>query len=578
MHPQAHSVSQTHTQAATEVPPSGQAPPSSPELEALFDKRHLKHLAASELEMILTALLTLYPEALVTATGQDTLLAAMPDSVPLQRNPVSEGRSSIDRIAFNSEVLASWERMQAEGVARCPVHPVGRPEITGMSYMLDLRENHGILFSLTVYDQDDIAGCADGRPEIPEVTRFATMHKDSRSVIVNVDDALTKILGWSAEEMEGQRSIEFIHPDDHPLAIDNWMEMLARPGPARRVRLRHRHRDGSWVWFEISNHNLLDDPEHACVISKIVDISEEMAAQEELRASKQLMDQLAATVPVGLLQFDVERNVVYTNDRLHQILGVERADTIQAQLGTVVEEDRATLERALVETLGHGRETDIEVRLSLPPRGLLRFCALSMRALSLEDETITGAIACVADLTDSARTREELKKRASFDELTGCYNRGSIMLALEASIESSSHGAERAVIFVDVDHFKSVNDQHGHAAGDEVLRGIAQLLQNAVRDQDMLGRVGGDEFLVVCPDIGGPDQAMKLAERLADAALEREISFATGIVVPRLSIGVAWSCGDDLGAEEIVAQADSAMYESKHERAGRPKLAPRSTV
>jgi len=197
-----------------------------------------------------------------------------------------------------------------------------------------------------------------------------------------------------------------------------------------------------------------------------------------------------------------------------------------------------------------------------------------VRALSLKDGTITGAIACVADVTDSARTREELRKRASFDELAGCYNRRSIMLALEANIESGEHRAERGVVFVDVDQFKAVNDQHGHAAGDAVLRNVAQLLKEVARERDMLGRVGGDEFLMVCPDIGGPDQAMTLAERLADAALERELSFATGLVVPKLSIGVAWSCGDGVSAETIVAQADGAMYESKHERAGRPKLAP----
>ena len=568
---------QTHIQVPIQAP-SLQAQSDNAELDAVFDEPHVEHLDAKTLDRVLTALLGLYPDAPASAVGEDTLLVAMPDSVPLQRNPVSEGRSNVDRVAFNADVLAAWERMRANGAARCSVHPVGRPEITGMSYMLDLRENHGILFSLTVYDQADVAGSADGRPETPEVApRFATIRKDGGSVIIKVDEALTKILGWRAEDLQGHRSIEFIHPDDHPLAIDNWMEMLANPGPARRVRLRHRHQDGSWVWFEVTNNNLLDDPAHECVVSELVDISEEMAAHEELRANKQLMDQLAATVPVGLLQFDVEHRVVYTNDRLHHILGVERAETVEAQLGTVVDEDRATLERALLETLGEGRDTDIEVRLCLPPGGLPRFCALSVRALSLEDGTITGAIACVADVTDSARAREELKKRASFDELTNCYNRGSIMGFLRANIEGD-RGAERGVVFIDVDHFKSVNDEHGHAAGDEVLRDIAQLLQDVVRDRDMVGRVGGDEFLVVCPDIGGPDQAIKFAERLADAAREKEISLATGHVVPKLSIGVAWSRGVGVSAEAIVARADSAMYESKQERAGKPKLASETSL
>jgi len=168
--------------------------------------------------------------------------------------------------------------------------------------------------------------------------------------------------------------------------------------------------------------------------------------------------------------------------------------------------------------------------------------------------------------------REELKRRATFDELTGCYNRASIMLALEANIASGQRQAERAVVFVDLDSFKAVNDQHGHAAGDELLSIVAQRLQGVVRDGDMVGRIGGDEFLVVCPDIGGPDQAMGLAERLA-GALREELCVATGSIVEQISIGVAWSSGEGADADAIVAQADSAMYESKREGTGQPKLA-----
>ena len=121
--------------------------------------------------------------------------------------------------------------------------------------------------------------------------------------------------------MLGRRSLEFVHPDDHGLAIDNWMQMLAQPGPARRIRQRLLAKDGSWVWFEVTNHNLLADPEHGVVVCEMVDITEEMAAHEDLRAREQLLDRLAETVPVGLMQLDAERQVVYTNDRLHEILG-----------------------------------------------------------------------------------------------------------------------------------------------------------------------------------------------------------------------------------------------------------------
>jgi diguanylate cyclase (GGDEF)-like protein len=145
------------------------------------------------------------------------------------------------------------------------------------------------------------------------------------------------------------------------------------------------------------------------------------------------------------------------------------------------------------------------------------------------------------------------------------------MLALEANIELRE--GERAVVFVDVDCFKAVNDEHGHAVGDELLRAVARRLQAGVREGDMVGRIGGDEFLVVCPDIGGADSAMRLAERLSAAVRHESIRAAIGNIAPQVSIGVAWSEGDDLAADAIVLQADAAMYESKRRGTGEPQLA-----
>jgi len=298
-----------------------------------------------------------------------------------------------------------------------------------------------------------------------------------------------------------------------------------------------------------------------------------MAAQEELKARERLLDGLAEAIPVGLFQVDAQGEIVYTNDRLHEILAVERADGVVAQLATLKEADRSAVDGAVVEALGHGSSADIEVELRLPATGELRFATISLRPLSQEDGTIEGAIACVADITDSARMREELKRRATFDELTGCYNRASIMHALEDNIASGQRQAGRAVVFIDLDHFKTINDEQGHAAGDELLESVARRLQDVVRDGDMVGRIGGDEFLAVCPDVESAGQAMKLAERVALAQREAVAIAGGGAIVVQVSIGVAWSVGEGADADELVAKADGAMYESKHEGSGRPKLA-----
>lgn len=534
----------------------------------MFVGKREEHLDANALETLLSLLLTRYPEAPVIALRPDGVVVAMPDSIPLQRNPVLEARSGLDLVIPEEhvKVMTIWDQVLSGGVGRCPLHLARDPDSTVMFHWLDLRAIHGVILAL-IFPADAGASPNLSAREIPEVApRFATVHKDEHSFIVGIDPAFTQILGWSAEEMKGHRSVEFMHPDDQALAIDNWMEMLSSPGPGRRVGLRHRRRDGSWAWFEVTNHNLLEDPDHRCVVSELVDISTEMAAQL-------LLERLAGAVPVGLFQLDADRDVVYTNDRLHEILGVERADTVEAQLSTVTDTDRPVLERAIDEVLAQGLEADIEVKLQLPTSSQeVRFCTIGLRALSEDDGTFNGGIACVADITDSARMREELNRRATFDELTGCHNRASIMGALEANIASGQRQAERAVAFVDLNSFKAVNDRHGHATGDEVPNIVAQRLRGVLRDEDMIGRIGGDEFLAVCPNVGGPDQAIKLASRLADAQSE-EVSVANGTIVMRASIGVAWSSGEGTDADSMVAQADSAMYESKRDGFGQPRLA-----
>ena len=540
---------------------------------AAFDGSDDTRLDPETVERILDALLRAYPEAPVTPIGEGGVVVPLPDSIPLRDNPVLEARSGMDMVAYDAAVLAAWDRARAVGIARCTYRPLGDPEVTRSLFLIDMREAHGVVLTLSAHKGTGLTGTPPPRPETPELrARFATIRKEASAGILSVDGAFTEILGWTAEDMQSRRSVEFIHPDDQALAIDNWMNMLSAPGPGRRVRLRHRHRDGSWVWLEFTNHNLLADPAHQCVVGEIVDISEEMAAQEELRAREQLLDRLAGAIPVGLLQLDAEGRVVYTNERIQHILGVRQAETAAAQFASVLDADRATLDGALASVLGNGGEADIEIRLDRASGGGVRFCTVNLRPLTLEDGTVSGAIACVADVTDSSRMREELKQRATFDELTGCYNRASIMLALEANIESGGSAADRGVVFVDVDQFKQINDRHGHAVGDQLLRAVAQALRGVVRDGDMVGRIGGDEFLVVCPDIGDHSRALVLAERLAAAAREAEVDLAAGIT-PQISIGVSWSRGDRDGADALVARADGAMYESKREGSGRPKLA-----
>ena len=435
---------------------------------------------------------------------------------------------------------------------------------------------------------DEVIDAVSSTGEQPTL-RTARMRKSDVAVLLDIDEVTSQILGWSTEEMVGRTSLEFIHPDDQTLAVENWMQMLGSPGPGRKVRLRHKRRDGSWIWLEMTNHNLLDDPDSNCVVAEMVDISGEIAPDESppaptaysqgkaspslqplrlheaIRAREQLLHRLAEALPLGVLQSDAEGRIIYTNQKLLTILSTDRLGTVEAQFASVLPDDRERVDEAFDAALRGGLDSDLEVRFTTSRddgEKDIRLCTMSLRTLTLDSGEITGAIACLADVTESFRIREELRLRATYDEVTQCHNRASTMEALELALAISDVRCQPAVIFVDLNRFKEINDRLGHAAGDELLGVVAKRLIRAVRDEDLVGRIGGDEFLVVCPGITTSAQAMRTAERVADT-LRHQVQLKTNRVSCLASIGVAWIDGTHADADTLVSQADTAMYEAK---------------
>jgi diguanylate cyclase (GGDEF)-like protein/PAS domain S-box-containing protein len=530
----------------------------------------------------LEILLANHPEAVFYAIDSNAHTVDMPGSVDLKGHELMEGNNTALEMVVPGNrgvVIETWEKLLNAGIASAHVRLAADPDRTVMLHFLDAREEHGVVIgALTTAEQTAEAAVIEHAIE-SRAPRFARVRKDGLAVLLEVDEAFTEILGWTPEEIVGCRTRDLVHPDDEALAVDNWMDMLAASGPGRRVRLRHRHRDGNYVWMEVTNHNFLEDPDYRCVVAEMVDISEEMATQEALRAREQLLDRLAQTLPLGLLQVDVDSEVIYTNDRLHSIVGTPRAGTVSEQLASVIDDDREVVEEAFAGVLQGGVDSDIEVRLR--PYGAsdkeIRYCTLNLRALTDSYGAVNGAIVCVTDVTESARARDELRARATYDAVTRCFNRASTIAELEAMLASEGSDRRPAVIYVDLDRFKEVNDSLGHQAGDDFLRVVAERLHRCVRSEDVVGRIGGDEFLVICPRISNPQEAMSTAARLA-SSLKNQITLKKAGVPSSASIGVAWSDGKQVSAETLVSQADTAMYQSKHAGYGEPVLFQESMV
>jgi diguanylate cyclase (GGDEF)-like protein/PAS domain S-box-containing protein len=531
-----------------------------------------------QLDAMLAALEQSHQEALVWAIDTDGLVAAVPESLNLHRqrlNRLALGELGLDVVVPECKfpLIEAWWQVQTEPHAQVHVRLAEDPNRLVTMDFFDARARHGVFIGVgTEADADKYeTRLGDKLPELK--ARFSRVRKDEEAVLREIDEAFTQILGWSSEEVVGKRTLDLIHPDDRGLAVDNWVDMLFRGGMGRRVRLRHQHRSGSWVWLEVTNNNLLQDPKRACVIAELVDISDEMAAHEALRARERLLDRVAESVPVGLLQIDSDARVVFTNDRFHSMVGVDRVDDVYRQLATVIREDRGIMTEAFDSVLRNGVDAFIEVRVRRPKKrgNMTRYCSFNIRALTDDAGGVTGAMICLEDVTESVKAREELQALATFDAVTNCYNRTSTMSALTTMISSNDVRGRPAVIFVDLDRFKEVNDAFGHVAGDEFLRVVAARLQRGVRSEDVVGRIGGDEFLVLCPGVSSPAEAMRTAERLA-RSLRNPIFFSGSSAPSRASMGVAWSSALNMAAKKLVTQADAAMYASKRAGNGEPVL------
>lgn len=399
--------------------------------------------------------------------------------------------------------------------------------------------------------------------------------RNDAAVIVAAEGATVEVLGWQPDELVGCASTSFIHPEDQPSAVAAWFDMVGEPRSTRTWRGRYRSSDGRWQWVEATNTNRLDDPDDPTVVSSIVRVTtHEVGIEEELRRRKQLLSRLSDALPVGLFQIDLDGNITFSNDRLHAIIESPPAATVTAQFAGVLDDDHELFEAALTAVLSDQMVDDVEVRLRRPSdddEAIPRVCMVSLRSLTDDSGFVTGAIGCLSDVTDRARLRRELELRANIDGLTGCLNRSATLELLELLLRARADTLDGlAVIYVDLDDFKSVNDRYGHAAGDTVLVAAVHRMQSVLRHDDRVGRLGGDEFLVVCPNVVSESAAVELSRRV-HASQQGTVRVEGTDIEVHATVGLTWTDGTTT-ADDLVAHADRAMYTSKAER--KTKLTP----
>jgi diguanylate cyclase (GGDEF)-like protein/PAS domain S-box-containing protein len=392
-----------------------------------------------------------------------------------------------------------------------------------------------------------------------------------RGAITWISPSVRHLLGYSPQGLVGAPSAYLVHPEDLPTAIRAYRALAnASPDDVRTLSLRLRRRGGSYVDVEVALHAVLGpDGAIAEIQSSTRDVSARIAAERARRSAEDVFRLAMEHAPMGMAVLGLDGQWVTFNSALPRLTGHDaKAFEALSLLDLVRHEDRPGVTAALRQMLDDEIEASEQNLRLLADGGGEVWVELSTRLIRDVDETPSYFVVQVVDISDRMRAHEKLARRAVTDPLTGLPNRLVLQDRLDQALARCRRdGTQVGIVFIDLDHFKSLNDVFGHDAGDEVLRQLSARLSDAVRDGDTAVRLGGDEFVVLCErdvDLAG---VQSLANRL-QTELSRPYELAWGQASLSCSFGLTIGGGPD--AATLLQQADAAMYRSKRE--GRSRI------
>jgi len=400
------------------------------------------------------------------------------------------------------------------------------------------------------------------------------VHSD---VILYVNRQFASFVGIDRGELIGRRLADLVPPEYAELVSENIQRRLAGESAAERYEIDMVGLQGQMARLEIASTPVEYDKGRALLITG-VEIVPTMTAQA-LRVPAEsgseppslALDSLAEAI----IATDKDGRINYMNPAAEQLTG----SALDAATGKILEEivslvdetDRRLLSDPVHQALTTGAAVNLSRRALMLSRanGSERSIELSASPIRNSARELVGAVVMLHDVTEMRGLTRQMSYQAAHDALTGLVNRREFERRLEEAIESGHRGdGQHVLCYLDLDRFKLVNDTSGHLAGDSMLREVAKLLRDAVRDSDTVGRLGGDEFgilLVGCP----LEKARQIADDVCRAVGDHRFVWRDKIFNIGASIGLVEISRESGTLEELLAAADTACYVAKRQGSGR---------
>ena len=387
---------------------------------------------------------------------------------------------------------------------------------------------------------------------------------------LQVNRSLCEILGYTEEELQSLTWQEITHPDDLVASLAFARRIVEGKFPKYHLEKRFVHADGHTVWASLSVSLVRDaEGEPLYYVSQIQDVTERKKVEMVFKESEERLRSLVQNSSDIITILEADGTVHYVSPAVERITGYKPEEQVGTNaFDSVHPDDRDRALDTFAEVLKRaGLQPPLEFRVPHKD-GSWRYLEHVVNNL-LDDPVVRGVVVNSWDVTERKALEEQLSYQAFHDPLTGLPNRALFMDRLEHALtRANRRGTEVAVLFMDLDNVKVINDSLGHEVGDQLLVAVAERLKGCLRPEDTAARLGGDEFTILVEDVASVGEVVQIAERIAEI-LQPPFPLGEQEVFTTVSTGIALNGSAQEQPADLLRHADLAMYRAK--RRGRAR-------
>lgn len=399
---------------------------------------------------------------------------------------------------------------------------------------------------------------------------------DLEGVWTTTNAAMQRMLGYTAHEFAALPFGALTHPDDREVLQNQLHRLRASEIAAYEAEWRYLHKNGSWIWARAAVSLVSDEEGRALhYIAQVESVETRRAAERALAEEQERLRITLGAIADAVITTDADRRITYLNAAAQEILGQTLADVATRRFTDVAAlTDPISLKPAadiLGQCIAQARVMRREACILHRPDGSVCYVADSVSPVFASDDRVMGTVIVLRDASETYQRDQDLSRQARHDALTGLANRFEFERRAKKTFQRARLlGVSAALLAIDLDRFKAINDAAGHAAGDAVLRQVGAALTALVRRSDTVARIGGDEFAIILEKCA-PERVETVAKQVLRALNPLQTDWDGATHAIGASVGVA-VVGDRFADESAwLAAADQACYEAK--RAGRGRIA-----